>query len=117
MSNIENAIAMVTEAVEAVFAAGGGLDDVLEGVRGAGVAGAEFMAVALPNDPPEGFVRCRIPVFTKASGAWMVEEWSDQHVRIYGDWPLSERLSWVTFDAPKPQPPAEVVGTVEVGDE
>lgn len=90
--------------------------------------------VTLPDDPPDGYVRCRAAVATDEQGNACVygfdftDHEGDPDV---GDWQDVTRESvysrrnhsgvvldsFVTFDAPKPQPPAEVVGTVEVGDE
>ena len=73
----------------------------------------------LPAEPAAGMVRCRVPVLVGDDGPrdWYVPEidgMSDAQFVEDGMEPkMGDRLSWVTFDAPKPEPATEIVG-VEV---
>lgn len=81
---------------------------------------------ALPPAPPAGFVRCRAAVAVGRHGGYGVCGWIDENP---SGWSRPEdelmsraalhmaedegpRVSFVTFDAPLPPAPAEIVGKV-----
>lgn len=81
---------------------------------------------ALPETPPEGFVRVRAAVAVGESGGYFVSGWNELE---FGGWKemgydemsdhASEnvgdgapRISFVTFDAPMPPAPAKIVGKI-----
>lgn len=81
---------------------------------------------ALPEKPPEGFVRVRAAVAVGESGGYYVSGWTERELggwREAGDDEMNDhasdnvgdgawRVSFVTFDAPMPTEPAEIVGKI-----
>lgn len=76
---------------------------------------------SLPETPPAGFVRCRVGVSVLADYRWSArgdydyddDEQTERALHYEDNCGPDARLSFVTFDAPLPEPPAELVGHTE----
>lgn len=107
------------EAFKAFWEDAGGTTDGVEAAIRAYLAAASPAPRTLPPEPPPGFVRVRIAAAANETGDWCCHGARDTHVEdavivavdsIGGDRP---RVSFITADVPLPEPPAEVVGSVE----
>ena len=72
----------------------------------------------LPAEPAAGMVRCRAAVVVDGEGLWHCEgayDYEEDEEALAREMAveLGQRLSFVTFDAPMPEPATEIVG-VEV---
>lgn len=68
--------------------------------------------------PPPNTVRVRVAVSVDEEGAWAAAGGSSPDYDPMDDveHDADRRLSWITADVPKPEPAAEIVARVEVGE-